>query len=364
MMRAGRFRRRYRHSFLPCLPFASPDVLFAPTDRTHLPGRHREVQSRLAIVFDKLALSGEFHENVAMIDFKTLETFVWVANLRSFRGAAEKLHTTQPAVSMRIAQLEDSLRVHLLERDRRRVAPTEKGRELVGYAERLLRLRAEMIEAVGDPSTMRGLVRLGVAETIVHTWLPAFIERVNTAYPNLELEIEVDISPNLRERLLGRDLDLAFLLGPLSHPNIHSRPLCAFPLAFMATPAIRLGKPAVPLAAIARHPLITYSRNTQPYMVLRELFARAGLKPTIHASASLATVVHMALGGIGIAVLPPAILAAVPTRGRLRAIKAEVELPSLDFIVSWASTPDSFAAQKVAEIATQVAQGGAAGARR
>ena len=54
-----------------------------------------------------------------MIDFRTIETFLWVATLRSFRGAAEKLNTTQPAVSMRIAQLEDLLGVRLLERDRR-----------------------------------------------------------------------------------------------------------------------------------------------------------------------------------------------------------------------------------------------------
>ena len=113
-----------------------------------------------------------------MIDFKTLETFMWVANLRSFRGAAEKLHTTQPAISMRIAQLEDDLKVRLIERDRRMVAMTHKGQELLGYAERLMRLRAEMIEAVGDRSTMRGIVRLGVSETIVHTWLPTLIERV------------------------------------------------------------------------------------------------------------------------------------------------------------------------------------------
>src|SRR6202045_3103028 len=111
-----------------------------------------------------------------MVDFKMLETFMWVANLRSFRGAAEKLNTTQPAVSMRIAQLEDALGVRLLERDRRLVAPTQKGQEMLRYAERLVRLRAEMIEAVGDRSTMRGLVRLGVSETIVHTWLPTLIE--------------------------------------------------------------------------------------------------------------------------------------------------------------------------------------------
>src|SRR5712664_1242952 len=168
-----------------------------------------------------------------MVDFKTLETFMWVANLRSFRGAAEKLNTTQPAISLRIAQLEDLLGVRLLERNRRLVVPTEKGQELLGFAERLLRARAEMIEAVGDRSTMRGIVRLGVSETIVHTWLPALIERVNVAYPNLERGIEVDISPNLRDRLVAKDLNLAFLLGPVSNPNVHSRPLCTFPIAFV-----------------------------------------------------------------------------------------------------------------------------------
>jgi len=291
-----------------------------------------------------------------MLDFKTLETFLWVATLRSFRGAAEKLHTTQPAVSMRIAQLEDFLGVRLLERDRRIVAPTDKGRELAGHAERLLRLRAEMIEAVGDRSTMRGLVRLGVAETIVHTWLPRLIEKVNTAYPNLELEIEVDISPNLRDRLVAKDLNLAFLLGPIGNPNVHSRPLCSFPLAFVASAKLRLPRKTVPLAAIAQWPIITFSRNTQPHVAVRELFARSGLRPTIHASASLATVVRMALDGIGIAVIPPAILGSVAAGGRLRRLPTTAKMPDLNFVVSWPTTPDSFAAQKVAEIATEVAE--------
>ena len=51
-----------------------------------------------------------------MPDFRSLETFYWVAQLRSFRAAAEHLHTTQPAVSQRIANLEDELGVKLLER--------------------------------------------------------------------------------------------------------------------------------------------------------------------------------------------------------------------------------------------------------
>src|SRR6185503_15184837 len=81
-----------------------------------------------------LLLISSPYQGDAMIDFRTIETFLWVANLRSFRGAAEKLNTTQPAVSMRIAQLEDLLGVRRLERDRRVVAPTPKGQEMVGYA--------------------------------------------------------------------------------------------------------------------------------------------------------------------------------------------------------------------------------------
>lgn len=291
-----------------------------------------------------------------MVDFKTLETFMWVATLRSFRGAADKLNTTQPAVSMRIAQLEEFLGIRLLERNKRLVAPTQKGQELLGYAERLIKLRAEMIDSVGDASTMRGVVRLGVSESIVHTWLPALIERVNADYPNLELEVEVDISPSLRERLISKDLDLAFLLGPVTDPNVQSRPLCSFPVAFICSDKIRFAKKPVDLDDIARWPIITFSRNTQPYSNVREMFARKGLRATIHASASLATIVRMALDGIGIAVMPPAIIGSNTFAGRLRVLKTRPVLPKLNFVVSWPVTPDSFAAQKVAEIATKVAR--------
>jgi DNA-binding transcriptional LysR family regulator len=291
-----------------------------------------------------------------MIDFKALETFVWVANLRSFRRAADRLNTTQPAISMRIAQLEDFLGARLLDRDRRQVAPTPKGQELLVHAERLLRMRADMIESIGDPAAVRGIVRLGVSESVVHTWLPALIERVNAAYPNLELEIEVDSSPNLRERLLTKDLNLAFLLGPANDPEVHSRPLCTFSVAFVASSKIKLPRTSVELGDIAKWPIITFSRNTQPYIGLRELFARKGLRPTMHASASLATVVRMALDGIGIAVIPPAILKNLAPNGKLQRLRTRVELPPLDFVVSWPATPDSPAAQKVAEIAVGVAR--------
>src|SRR5690606_16661383 len=120
-----------------------------------------------------------------MVDFKGLETFVWVVTLGSFRGAAQKLNTTQPAISHRITQLEDEFGEKLLTRDSRNVMPTARGRQLLPYAERLLSMRAEMLSVLRDPTEIRGVIRLGVAETIVQTWLPVFIKEVNALYPHL-----------------------------------------------------------------------------------------------------------------------------------------------------------------------------------
>lgn len=176
-----------------------------------------------------------------MADFKALETFLWVVNLGSFRGAAQKLNTTQPAISQRIAQLEHEMGVRLLQRDRRMASPTTAGRQMLVYAEKLIGLRSEMMAAVGDRSAMRGVLRLGVAETIVHTLLTRLIKHVNISYPNLSLEIEVDITPNLNARLQAQEIDLAFVLGPLSTSNIRNRVLCDYPVGFLASPSLGLG---------------------------------------------------------------------------------------------------------------------------
>jgi DNA-binding transcriptional LysR family regulator len=155
-----------------------------------------------------------------MPQLRSLEIFYWVAKLKSFRGAADLLHTTQPAVSQRVAALETEFGLKLFDRTARAVTLTPKGRELLDHAERMLRLRAEMMRTVAAPAALGGLLRLGVSETIVHTWLARFIERVNATYPRIVLDIVVDVSPNLRDALVAHGLDLALLLGPISQPNL------------------------------------------------------------------------------------------------------------------------------------------------
>ncbi len=292
-----------------------------------------------------------------MAEFKNLETFVWVVKLGSFHGAAAKLSATQPAVSQRIAQLETEFGVRLLKRESRPVVATKEGRDLFIHAERLLRMRGEMERVLADRSAVRGVLRLGVSETIVHTWLSRFIDLVDEMYPSLSLEIEVDISANLRERLVAQDIDLAFLLGPVSAASIRNRDLCRFPLAFIASPTRALPAGPVPLAELARHPMITFSRLTRPYMEISELFAQPGFAPIrLHATASLAPAVRMALDGRAIAIIPPAIVEKEIAERKLRVIASETALPDLSFTASWPNNPGDPIAEIVADIAIKCAK--------
>jgi DNA-binding transcriptional LysR family regulator len=296
-----------------------------------------------------------------MVDFKSIETFLWVVTLGSFRGAGQRLNTTQPAISQRIAQLEREMGVKLLNRDHRVVSPTPSGRQLMLYAEKLIALRAEMMAEVGDRSAMRGVLRLGVAETIVHTWLSRLIKSVNTAHPNLSLEIEVDITPNLTARLLAQEIELAFLLGPLSVSGVHNRVLCDYPIGVLASPS--LGLPAGPLKVkdLAKFPIITFPRKSQPYEIVRSLFNRPDLPPIrLHASASLATVIHMAVEGLGIAVIPTAIVENELATGQLQLLSTDLKIPLLTFTASWLESPDTLAVERVVDLASKIAQGGVA----
>lgn len=296
-----------------------------------------------------------------MVDFKSIETFLWVVTLGSFRGAGQRLNTTQPAISQRIAQLEREMGVKLLNRDHRVASPTPSGRQLMVYAEKLISLRSEMMAEVGERSAMRGVLRLGVAETIVHTWLPRLIKSVNTAHPNLSLEIEVDITPNLSARLLGQEIELAFLLGPLSASGVRNRVLCDYPIGVLASPSLGLGDGPLKLQDLAKFPIITFPRKSQPYETVRSLFNRPDLPPIrLHASASLATVIHMATEGLGIAVIPTSIVENELADGRLQLLSTDLKIPPLTFSASWLASPDTLAVELVADLAARIAQEDAA----
>ena len=109
------------------------------------------------------------------INFKQIEAFVWVADLQSFRRAAERMNTTQPNIASRIAKLEEQFGQILLKRSSSSVSPTRSGRVLLGKAQAVLLAVDDLMETSGASTLFEGALRVGVTEIIAHSWLGEFL---------------------------------------------------------------------------------------------------------------------------------------------------------------------------------------------
>ena len=157
----------------------------------------------------------------------------------------------------------------------------------------------------------------------------------------------------------AQEIELAFVVGPVSASGVRHRALCDYPVGFLASPALGLGPGALTVHQLAKFPIITFPRRTQPYEIVRSLFNRPDLPPIqLHASASLATVIHMAMEGLGIAVIPTAIVENELKSGQLQLLSTNLKISPLMFSASWLASPDTVAVERVAELAGQIAQSG------
>jgi DNA-binding transcriptional LysR family regulator len=156
---------------------------------------------------------------------------------------------------------------------------------------------------------------------------------------------------------LAQEIELAFVLGPSAASSVRNRVLCDYPIGFLASPSLGLGDGRVGLHDLAKFPIITFPRRTQPYETVRSLFNRPDLPPIrLHASASLATVIHMAVEGLGVAVIPTSIVENELADGRLQLLATELKIPPLTFSASWLASPDTLAVELVADLAARIAQ--------
>ncbi|WP_340149721.1 LysR family transcriptional regulator [uncultured Sneathiella sp.] len=292
------------------------------------------------------------------INLTQLQTFLWVSSLRSFRKTAEKMNTTQPAISSRIARLEETLGVRLFERDTGFIHLTAKGLELLPYAEKLLRTSAMLVDRISQNEDYVGILRLGVSEAIVHTFLPDFLTGLRQKFPEIEVDIVVDATANLRRELIERSIDFALLMGPVTDYQIENHDLIEFDVIWAAAPSLKIDTDSeLSLDELATTPLITYARNTRPYADLsRQLRKNMELPARIYSSSSLAAIHRMALDGVGIAHLPRQMIQADIVNGRLKQVQCVWHPPSLKFTASYPTEPYSPVTEKIVQHALEVAR--------
>ena len=195
--------------------------------------------------------------SINRIAFYHLETLLWIDRLGTFSAAAERLNTTQPAVSARMRELEQRLGTTLFRRDGRTMSLTAAGRKLVRDCDPLLRDMQIALLGSGGFAEASGVVRIGAGEIAAASCLPAFVASLKADMPNVGLEIEIDLTANLIQQLLTGRTDMAFAAGPIAHPALKTQPIGAVELVWLASPVVAAafagGEAMLPVWSLASH---------------------------------------------------------------------------------------------------------------
>lgn len=293
------------------------------------------------------------------LSLKQLEAFIWVSDLGSFRKAAERLNTTQPNISSRISSLEAVLKVTLLERDAGSVRLTSKGQTLLAHARQVLRSTEDLIESAGSASLYDGVLKLGVTELVVHTWLRDYLKTLKEIYPNVLVELTVDLSEKISKELFTRSVDLAFQNGPFTQQTSGCDDLGHYPWIWVAapsliSPALQEDGPVISAQDLVQYPILTHARGTRPYEQVHDhLASMKGLR--LVPSSNLAACLQMTIDSMGIAVLPTAMVRPEINSGHLIQIPYTWSPEDLSFQARYDADKSSQFVAKAAELAVDVA---------
>lgn len=242
-----------------------------------------------------------------MLDPVLLQSFLAVAQTRSFTQAAERLGLRQSTVSQHIRKLEEEAGRRLFIRDTHSVAATADGEAMVEFARNILAAN-ERAQRYFAGSQMRGRLRFGASEDFVASRLPEVLREFVRTHPLVEFELTVGLSGELNEKLARGELDL--VCGKRRRGADHGRLVSRDRLVWVSGDLASFD-PSTPV------PLILYS----PPSVSRDI-ALAALERSsrswriVCTSGSLSGLRTAALAGLGITVvargLIPAGLAEVP----------------------------------------------------
>lgn len=174
---------------------------------------------------------------MAQLENYRLKVFRTVAELLSFRKAAEQLFLTQPAVTLQIKALEDDLGVRLFDRTSGHVSLTRQGTVLLRYAEKMAILAAEAEEelAAGE-GNFSGTLALGVSTTIAQYILPRLIGAFLSEHPRLQLSLHSGNTEEVIQLLLRDKVSIGLIEGPARHRDVKTEPFMDDELVLIARP--------------------------------------------------------------------------------------------------------------------------------
>jgi DNA-binding transcriptional LysR family regulator len=246
------------------------------------------------------------------MDTQSLQAFLAVADQGSFSLAAEQLYLTQPAVSKRIATLEDQIGARLFDRIGRRVSLTEAGRVLLPRAREILVMVDDSRRALTNLSgSIGGSLTMATSHHIGLHRLPPILKAYTQAHPDVRMDMRFLDSEQAYQGVLDGELEIAVVtLAPVPDPQLLVVPVWTDRLRFVCGKDHPLAShETLPLSALSGYDAVLPGHLTFTRGIVVDTFARDGLKVNVALSTNyLETLKMMVAIGLGWSVLPESLI--------------------------------------------------------
>lgn len=247
------------------------------------------------------------------MNLRDLKYLIALSEHRHFGKAAKACFVSQPALSMQIKKLEDTLGVQLLERTQKSMLLTDIGNTIVQHAQTILvhadEIR-EMAKQARDPES--GEIRMGLFPTLAPYLLPHIFPKICQPFPNLEIYLVESKTQELLEKLRHGKLDATLLALPLAETDLTSAPLFEEEFHLAVSPTHPLAKKnSIQLSDLENQPLLLLEEGHCLRDQALSFCQKANTRETKRFYAtSLETLRHMVAANLGITLMP--ILASRP----------------------------------------------------
>jgi DNA-binding transcriptional LysR family regulator len=250
------------------------------------------------------------------MDAADLRVFQSVAVTGSMNKAALELSTVQSNVTARIKSLEDEVGFALFERTNRGVTLTAAGWRLLPFAARAARLLDDARRAVADEGTPSGALVVGSLETTAALRLSPILAEFAATYPAVDLSLRTGTSCELVDQVLDRSLEGAFVCGPVNHPDLLVEPFAREELVILTAPAVADFEI---LAAKPDLKIVVLRAGCSYRLRLEAMLARRGIVGVRQLEfGTLEAIISCVGAGLGVTLLPRALLGSVWQHGRVR----------------------------------------------
>lgn len=242
------------------------------------------------------------------MDIKQLHYFTTVVEEKTVTAAAEKLHMTQPPLTMQLHALESELGCKLFGRKGRTLSLTDAGQHMYRRALEIIGMCDNAQREMKDyRNGTVGTLRIGVISSVQGTLFTKILKEYHDRYPNIKISVFSANTYQLLEKLQNREIDTAITRTPFSAAKLHAEYIRTEEIHAIGKSEF-FGKAAaggtdITLAELARLPLIIYRRWQK---VIESVFESAGLSPNICCVNDDARMtLLLALNGLGVGLLHP-----------------------------------------------------------